>query len=92
MGTLEKSPDIRYLTYYLFFPSKPGVTDYWIQQKPFIHDLQFEIRNWTGINKDPKKVRDLLTKGETHWKDRRGVEHRIVIEKEQRETNWGIKR
>lgn len=90
MGVQEKCPDIRYLTYYLFFPSKPGVTDYWIKQIPFIHDIQFEMKNWKGITSEQK--RDLLQKGETHWKDRNGVERRIVIEKTQRETNWGIKR
>lgn len=92
MGIKEKDLDIRYLTYYLFFPSEPGRTDYWVQQKPILHDIQFELKNWTGINKDPKKVRDLIQKGETHWKDGRGVEHRLQIEKTQRETNWGTKR
>lgn len=96
MGITEKSLEVRYLTYYLFFPSEPGSTDYWVKQQMFIHDIQFELKSgsplWKAIAKDHKKTRDILHKGETHWKDRRGVEHRIVIEKEAQETNWGIKR
>lgn len=96
MGILEKSPEVRYLTYYLFFPSRPGVADYWVKQTEFIHDVQFELKNggtvWRAIGKDPKKARDMLHKGETHWKDRHGCEHRIKIEKEWQETNWGVRR
>ena len=96
MGIVEKSPEVRYLTYYLFFPSRPGVADYWVKQLEFIHDVKWELQHGNSlfktIAKDPKKVRDLLTKGETHWKDRNKVEHRIKIEKEWQETNWGVKR
>jgi hypothetical protein len=86
MGIKSKSPDVRYLTYFLIFP---GDNDYWVDQTPFIHDLQFELKNWHGINKNHKRVRDILTKGETHWQDHNGVTHRLIIEEKQRARKWG---
>jgi len=90
MGIKEKSLEVRYFTYWLIFPGDKK-EDYWVDQVPFIHDLQFELKNsrWA---KDPNKCRDLLMKGETHWKDQNGVEHRVVIEDKERPRKWGIKR
>ena len=79
---------VRYFTYYLIFP---GDKEMWVDQTPFVHELQFQLQN-TAWRHDHKKVRDLLHKGETHWKDHNGVEHRVVIESTKRPTNWGVKR
>lgn len=86
MGIKEKTlGKVRYFTYYLIWP---GEVDFWVDQTPFIHDLQFELKN-TSFGKDPAKARDLLTKGETKWKDHNGVTHRVVIEDVERPRKWG---
>lgn len=92
MGVIEKSYETRYLTYWLIFPSNTLKGDFWVRQIPFIHDLQFEMQNWKGINKDPNVMNKLLKKGEAHWKDHNGVEHRLVIEDKKRPEKWGIQR
>jgi hypothetical protein len=85
MGVKLKTYDVRYFTYYLIFPRDKDV---WVDQVPFIHDLQFELKN-TGFGKDPAKARDILLHGETKWKDHNGVTHRVVIEEEKRARKWG---
>lgn len=84
MGIKEKSYDVRYFTYYLKFPDG----EIWCDQAPFIHDLQFELKN-TTFGKDPGLARDILVKGECHWKDHNGVEHRIVVDTEKKPKKWG---
>lgn len=79
---------VRYITYYLIF----GDNDYWVDQRPLVHDLAFEIGNMKGIKKDPDKVSKLLKNGECSWKDHNGIWHRIVIEEKQRPRKWGIQR
>lgn len=88
MGIKEKTYDVRYFTYYLIFP---GEKDYWVDQTPFIHDLQFQLKN-TRWGNDPIKCRDLLVKGETSWRDSNGVTHRVVVESEKRPRRWGVRR
>lgn len=91
--TKEHTPGtVRYFTYYLEWPdgSEP-----WIDQVPFVHDLQFELKN-TRFMKDPlvpaHVATDLLRKGEAQWKDHNGVVNRIVIEKTKRNRRWGTRR
>lgn len=85
MGIKEKVfGEVRYFTYYLIFPDG----DIWVDQTPFVHDLQFELKN-TRFAKDPLKARDILIKGETSWKDHNGVGHRIVVESTERPKKWG---
>jgi len=88
MGVKEWTPgDIRYLTYYLIFPHD---RDIWQDQITILHDLQFEMTRWAFIKKDPKRANELLTRGETHWKDDHGVTHRVVIESTKRNRRWGL--
>lgn len=89
MGVKDKTiGEVRYFTYYLIFP---GDNEMWTDQTPFVHELQYELKK-TSFGKDPYKVRDLLNKGETHWKDHNGVTHRVVIENVRRPKIWGAKR
>lgn len=89
MGIKEKTfGEVRYWTYYLIFP---GDKDVWVDQTPFVHDIQFEIKN-TRWKNDPGKVRDILTKGETKWTDHNGVTHRVVVESTPRARKWGVPR
>lgn len=85
MGVKDKSFDVRYWTYYLIFPDGTE----WVDQMPFIHDMQFELKN-SCFDIEPHQKRDLLVKGETHWKDHNGVTHRVVIEGTERPRRWGV--
>lgn len=82
----KKFPTLQYFTYYLHFPDG----EVWIDQVPFVHDLQFELNRAT-FTKNPDVIRDLLQKKETHWVDHNGVTWRIVIEKTKRRKRWGTK-
>ena len=88
----EKSDKVRYFTYYLIWPdgSEP-----WVDQVPFIHDLQFELKQ-TRFAKDPTLPStiqgDLLRSGEARWKDRNGVEHLVRIEETVRNRRWGVRK
>lgn len=85
MGIKQHTPGtVRYFTYYLIFPD--GET--WCDQSPFVHDLQFQLRQ-TAWRNDQGKCRDLLVKGETTWSDHNGVKHRVVVEDVKRERVWG---
>lgn len=89
MGVPEKTiGKVRYFTYYLIFP---GDKDVWIDQSPFVHDLQFQLKQ-TRWHNDKNKCDDLLKKGETSWKDHNGVLHRVVIEDIERPKRWGTKK
>lgn len=74
---------VRYFTYWVIFP---GDNEAWVDQTPFVHDLQFQLKK-TAFN--PSQCRDLLHKGETQWSDSNGVKHRVVIEETQRPKVWG---
>lgn len=88
MGVPEKTlGKVRYFTYFLHFPKDK---DHWVAQTPFIHNLQFQLGQ-TRWRNDKNKCRDLLTKGETQWKDHNGVLHRVVIEDIERPRRWGTK-
>lgn len=83
---------VRYFTYYLEWPDG---SERWQDQTPFVHDLQFELQN-TRFMQDPlipaHVASDLMRKGETSWVDGNGVRHIVVIERQKRARNWGVKR
>lgn len=79
--------EVRYFTYWLRFPDG----EEWVDQEPFVHDLRFELSQ-TIFNLDPQQKNDLLTKGETFWKDNNSVEHHVKIESKERLRVWGTKR
>lgn len=65
MAVKEKVLAVRYLTHMIVFPDE----DAFIEQLPFVHDLQFEARNWQHTvfhhNDDAKSlITDLIKKGE----------------------------
>ncbi len=65
MAIKEKSPEVRYLTHMIVFPDQ----DAFIEQRPFVHDLQFEAKNWLHTvfhHQDDARslLRDLIKKGE----------------------------
>jgi hypothetical protein len=95
MGIKNHTPgQIRYFTYYLNFPNELAKVigaPQWVDQVPFVHELQFELKK-TTFGKIPGMARDILNKGECHWKDQNGVEHRVVVEDQPREKNWGVKK
>lgn len=95
MGIANHTPGkVRYFTYYLIFPKSLAQTighAQWMDQIPFVHDLQHELKK-ASFGKIPGMARDILNKGECHWKDQNGVEHRVVVEEIQREKNWGVKK
>lgn len=96
MGVKSKVFHIRYWTYFLTFPD--GET--WVDSTPFLHDLQFELQNMKHNPRYSKNMSmsfstfadKMLRKGECHWKDRNGVEHRVKIEDIERARVWGTKR
>jgi len=78
--------EIRYFTYFLRFPDG----EEWIDQEPFVHELEFELQQ-SVFALDVKKLNDLLTKGETWWTDNNSVEHHVKIESVKRERRWGTR-
>lgn len=65
MSVESKVRAVRYLTHLIVFPDE----DAFVEQLPFVHDLQFEAANWQHTvfhhNDDAKSLlRDLLQKGE----------------------------
>lgn len=79
--------EVRYFTYWLRFPDG----EEWVDQEPFVHDLRYELSQ-SVFNVDPVKKHDLLTKGETYWRDQNSVEHHVKIESTPRARVWGTKR
>ena len=62
---LNKPNEVRYLTHLIVFPDE----DAFVEQLPFVHDLQFEAANWQHTifhhNDDAKSlIKALITKGE----------------------------
>lgn len=83
----EHTPgQVRYFTYYLIWP---GEKDYWVDQTPVVHDLQFALSQ-SRWRDNPQACNDLIRKGETTWKDHNGVTHRVVLEDKQRPRKWGV--
>lgn len=69
--------------------------DIWIEQRPMVDSLDLELQNMMKEhNKKDKsewadRARKLWTKGDVWWKDKMGVEHRMVIENTKRRKRWG---
>lgn len=86
---LHTPGQVRFFTYFLIWP---GGNDYWVNQTPFVHDLEWELQQ-SQFKHNPDIVRDLLQKGETVFlveHPEGTVTHRIVIESIKRETIWGM--
>lgn len=79
--------ETRYLTYYLIFPDG----DTWWDQEAFWGPLSTWLKI-TTFARQPKICVDLLRKGESRWKERNGMIHRVVIESVNRGTKWGVQR
>lgn len=71
----EKSYDVRYWTWIIEFPDGDMI----VKQTPFIHDLQFELRN-TIFKHNSSACSSLLKKGEYSWKDTNKVKHTMKVE------------
>ena len=79
-----------YLTYFLMFPDG----DTWVTQRPVANDLDVEIKNIIyGHSKKQdewkERARMLWKFGDVWWKDKMGVEHRMVVETQKRNEKWG---
>jgi hypothetical protein len=75
---------VRYFTHYLTFPDG----DVWCKQYPFVHELQFQLKN-TPFKNRPDAIRDFLQKGEHRYIDRNGLINLIRIDNEPVPENWG---
>ena len=95
MGILEKSYEVRYLTHMIVFPDGDAL----VEQKPFIHELDFELNNWQYLPpfNGPDVnfsdcARSLKQKGEYKFitkTPRYGdLTHVIQIEDKERQTGW----
>lgn len=95
MGIQEKSYEIRYLTHMIVFPDE----DTLVEQKEFIHDLNFELSNWKHLppfnnpSVDFKECSKKLLKNgeykfETPYPAGGNIVHWIMIDKEPRKCGW----
>lgn len=85
MGVKDKTiGEVRYFTYWLTFPDG----ERWVDQVPFVHDLQWELKH-SCFDLEPYRKADLVKKGETWWKDHNSVEHHVKIETKERPRKWG---
>lgn len=96
MGIKEKSLEVRYLTHMILFPDG----DAFVEQKEFIHDLQFEAGNWEHTlfhHQDNAKdlVTTLIKKGEVRCESlyppagiTAKITHVYTIEDKVRATGW----
>jgi hypothetical protein len=92
----NKVPEVRYLTHMIVFPDD----DAFIEQLPFVHDLQFESNNWMHTvfhHQDDARslIKDLVTRGECRCKTpyppggiSAKVDHVYKIENEPRQCGW----
>lgn len=77
---------VRYFTYFLRFPDG----EEWVDQIPFVHDLRYELSQ-PVFELHVHMKHDLLTKGETFWRDNNSVEHHVKVETVERPRVWGTK-
>jgi hypothetical protein len=82
----NKTPgEIRYCLYSIEFPDG----DVWTDYTHIAGGLNAWIKN-TGIwRKQPDRALNLIKRGQTHWKDRNGITHRMVISETPCERKWG---
>jgi hypothetical protein len=86
MAVKDKTPgEIRFFTYWIIFPDG----DEWVDQVPFVHDLQWELKN-SCFELEPVLKHELQKKGDIHWKDHNGITHRVKIESVRRSRRWGV--
>src|SRR4051812_11287944 len=76
---------IRYCNYYLEFPDGDVWSDFTHVAGGFVSWIE-RTALW---KKDPELARMLATKGEAHWKDHNGVEHRMIISETPCNRKWG---
>lgn len=93
MGIKQKAADVRYLTHMIVFPGD----DTFIEQLPFVHDLQFEAKNWRHTifhHQDGAKglLNELVSKGEcrceTNYPHGGVLTHVYTIEDKPRPCGW----
>ena len=96
MSVVEKSLEVRYLTHMIVFPDGDAM----VEQKPFIHDLQFEAANWEHTlfhhqDNAREQLRTLLQKGEVKCESpyppdgvSAKITHVYIIEDKERPTGW----
>ncbi len=77
--------EIRYLNYYLEFPDG----EVWSQFMHIAGGLLAWVKNTALYRKTPDGARQLIKKGEYHWKDSNGVKHYMQIASSPCKTNWG---
>lgn len=87
---------VRYLTHMIVFPDD----DAFIEQLPFVHDLDFEAANWQHTifhHQDNKRelLKDLLRKGECRCESpypQGGISAKVThvyrIDNQERPTGW----
>lgn len=78
---------VRYFLYRLVFPDG----EMWQDNIPFVHSLDFELKQTRWHKYEAGIYRDLLQKGEARFTDQNGVKHVIGIEDVPRERHWGSK-
>lgn len=78
---------VRYFTYHLEFPDG----DIWRDQIPFVHPIDFELKQTRWPAYEPNIHRDLIAKGEARFTDQNGVKHIIIVEDVKRPKHWGTR-
>lgn len=76
---------VRYFNYYLEFPDR----DIWCDAIPFVHPLDFELKQTRWMAHEPNVYRDILNKGEARFTDQNGVKHIIKVSEEPVKRRWG---
>ena len=79
--------EIRYCNYYLEFPDG----EVWSDFTHIAGGYNAWIKNTAIWRQRPDLARKLAIRGEAHWKDHNGVEHRMVISDTPCVRNWGLK-
>ena len=79
----------RYIHYFLYFPDD----SVWQDCFPFAQPIDVLIKNF-GLYKNGRLdiCQRLMRKGDTHWKDRNGITHRMMIAEREIPRIWGKNR
>jgi len=77
---------IRYCNYYIEFPDGEVWSDY----THIVGGYNAWIKNTAIWKQKPDLARRLAMKGEAHWKDHNGVQHRMQVSETACERNWGL--
>lgn len=92
MSIKSKASEVRYLTHMIVFHDGDAM----VEQKPFVHDLQFEAGNWQHTifhHQDDARslLAELITKGECRcYSTYKGekITHVYTIEDKERPCGW----